>query len=173
MEICSPVSSVYNSPTRSLKSLKECLLITSSFPTKAKANSTMVPMCMYCLSCSWKTAGNRSLRGFPDHSLAEAIQLSQLAHLWCVLRSGWCIKPSGSHISAANCLNLFHATEFWLGQQLHTNTTSWEVKTKLFSSYPDSSKWEGFFVFTSSKSAMISLRSLRHSNPSLLTSDSV
>lgn len=52
------VAFVCNSPTLSLKSLKECLLITSSFPTKANANSTMVPMCMYCLSCSWETVRN-------------------------------------------------------------------------------------------------------------------
>lgn len=32
--------------------------MTSSFPTNANANSTMVPMCMYCLSCSWKTVQN-------------------------------------------------------------------------------------------------------------------
>lgn len=46
-------------PTRSLKSLKECLLMTSSFPTKANANSNIVPMCMYCRSCSFrKRTGN-------------------------------------------------------------------------------------------------------------------
>lgn len=47
------------SPILSLKSLNECLLMTSSFPTSAKANSTIVPMCMYCLSCSWGTCRNK------------------------------------------------------------------------------------------------------------------
>lgn len=62
------------SPIRSLKSLKECLLMTSSFPTRANANSTMVPMCMYCLSCSWRKCreGNQSM-GVSDLYLCNLI----------------------------------------------------------------------------------------------------
>lgn len=119
------------SPTRSLKSLNECLLITSSFPTKANANSTMVPMCMYCLSCSWTTAGNVALTVFSADSWSETDKIkmisltficAQLDHLRRVLGPGWCVQPRGCHVSAADGLNLFHTTEFRFGQQLDTNT---------------------------------------------------
>lgn len=47
-----PVPKLY-SPTRSLKLLKECLLMPSSLPMRAMANSTMFPICACCLSRSW------------------------------------------------------------------------------------------------------------------------
>lgn len=47
-------SSWAHSPTRSLKLLKECLLMPSSLPIRAMANSTMFPIWACCFSLSWK-----------------------------------------------------------------------------------------------------------------------
>lgn len=38
-------------------------------------------------------------------------------------------EASGGHVGAANSLNLLHATELWLGQQLSEGTNQTGVKT--------------------------------------------
>lgn len=66
----------HNSPTRSLKLLKECLLMPSNLPIRAMANSTMIPIWACCLSRSWKNMSfNNSLMNAPCLLLQKFVRL--------------------------------------------------------------------------------------------------